>query len=97
MLECDVYTPGPAVDLGITHLIGRVKHLDRSDTYNDPGKPPHKPRKQNICIAFVQCRTIVEDGGPTLYKCYKCFVFAGNTHTRWFIIQNQILRKVVIS
>ena len=34
---------------------------------------------QNICITFIQCRTNVEDVGPT-YKCkmlYKCFVFAG--------------------
>ena len=34
---------------------------------------------RNICITFVQCRTNVEDVGPTLYKflLYKCFVFAG--------------------
>ena len=25
---------------------------------------------QIICITFVQCRTNVEDAGPTLYKCY---------------------------
>ena len=28
---------------------------------------------QNICMTFVQCWTIVEDVGPTLYKCYKKF------------------------
>ena len=27
-------------------------------------------KTQNICITFVQCRTNVEDVGPTLYKCY---------------------------
>ena len=25
---------------------------------------------QNICIAFIQCWTNVEDVGPTLYKCF---------------------------
>ena len=25
---------------------------------------------QSICITFVQCRTNVEDVGPTMYKCY---------------------------
>ena len=25
---------------------------------------------QHICITFVQCRSNVEDVGPTLYKCY---------------------------
>ena len=25
---------------------------------------------QNICMAFVECWTNVEDVGPTLYKCY---------------------------
>ena len=25
---------------------------------------------QNICIKFIQCRSNVEDVGPTLYKCY---------------------------
>ena len=28
----------------------------------------------NICITFKQCWTNVKDIGPTLYKCYKCFV-----------------------
>ena len=29
------------------------------------------PCKQNImCITFLQCRTNVEDVGPTLYRCY---------------------------
>ena len=27
----------------------------------------------SICITFAQCRTNVEDVGPTLYKCYKMF------------------------
>ena len=31
-----------------------------------------------ICIRFVQCWTNVEDGEPTLYKCYtNVFVFSG--------------------
>ena len=40
---------------------------------------------QNICIAFVQCWTKVDDVGPTLYKCYTnvlCLLgFHVNKHT----------------
>ena len=33
--------------------------------------PAHTSQQtQNICITFAQCRTNVEDVGPTLYKCY---------------------------
>ena len=30
----------------------------------------HIPANTKFCVTFVQCRTNVEDVGPTLYKCY---------------------------
>ena len=39
---------------------------------------------QNICIAFVQCWSNVEDVGPTLYKCYtNVLCFLGKYINHW--------------
>ena len=40
---------------------------------------------QNICIAFVQCWTDVNDVGPTLYECYTNLVcLLGTYHVPTF-------------
>ena len=44
--------------------------IHRSNAWLKLGKRLQSQQKQNICITFIQCRTNVEDVGPTLYKCY---------------------------
>ena len=40
-------------------------------------------KTQNICITVIQCRTSVEDVGPTLYKCYaNVLCLLGSQQTR---------------
>ena len=50
--------------------------------------PEATQQTQNMCITFVQCRTNVEDVGPTLYKCYT-HVFEGQAQLHshaWAVI-----------
>ena len=55
---------------------------------------------QNICITFLQCRTSVEDVGPTLYKWYTnvlcllgCVLNRSRTliNVMTLILQNQVI------
>ena len=47
------------------------------------GYSSYSSSKHKACVTFVQYWSNVEDVGPTLYKVYKCFVFAG--HTVWWL------------
>ena len=68
----------PATQFVLTyHAIGKKLDLSQTDCMLPGAHKIHcfylvkSQQTQNIGITFVQCRTNVEDVGPTLYKCYR--------------------------
>ena len=49
------------------------------------------PENTKNCIAFVQCRTNVEDVGPTLYKCYTNVFSLCPPKILFFFLQTQTI------
>ena len=66
-----------------------------STIYSPPSDLVITQQTQNICIAFVQCWTNVEDAGPPLYKCYTnvlCLLGMLSRANLKYAISNNILQ-----
>ena len=67
MNHCDVITGStyPAYQRRLYNVVLMLGQMNKPAWFIN-----HAQQTHNSCITFVQCRTNVEDVGPTLYKRY---------------------------